>query len=43
MLQNGYAIRTVQELLRYSGVATTMIHTYALKVDGGPVDVIDLT
>jgi site-specific recombinase XerD len=45
--QNGYAIRIVQELLRYSDVATTMIRTYVLKVGGGavrsPVDAIDLT
>jgi len=37
VLQNGYDIRTVQELLGHSDVATTMIYTHVLKVGGGGV------
>jgi site-specific recombinase XerD len=32
LLQSGYDIRTVQELLGHSDVATTMIYTHVLKV-----------
>lgn len=34
VLQAGYDIRTVQELLGHSDVATTMIYTHVLKVGG---------
>ena len=37
LLQTGYDIRTVQELLGHSDVKTTMIYTHVLKVGGGGV------
>jgi integron integrase len=37
VLQSGYDIRTVQELLGHSDVKTTMIYTHVLKVGGGGV------
>jgi site-specific recombinase XerD len=37
LLQSGYDIRTVQELLRHPDVATTMIYTHVLKAGGGAV------
>lgn len=44
VLQDGYDIRTVQELLGHSDVSTTMIYTHVLKVGGGgvrsPLDVL---
>ena len=35
LLQDGYDIRTVQDLLGHADVATTMIYTHVLKMGGG--------
>ena len=37
LLQDGYDIRTVQDLLGHADVATTMIYTHVLKVGGDAV------
>ena len=37
LLQSGYDIRTVQELLGHSDVVTTMIYTQVLELGGGAV------
>ena len=37
LLLGGYDIRTVQELLGHSDVATTMVYTHVLKMGGGAV------
>ena len=34
LLQNGYYIRTVQELLGHSDVSTTMIYTHVMNKGG---------
>lgn len=46
VLQSGYDIRTVQELLGHADVKTTMIYTHVLKVGGGgvrsPIDLMTM-
>ena len=37
LLQDGYDIRTVQDLLGHADVATTMIYTHVLKMGDGAV------
>ena len=44
MLENGYDIRTVQELLGHKDIRTTMIYTHVMKKGGlgarSPLDVL---
>ena len=41
LLRSGYDIRTVQDLLGYSDVSTTMIYTHVLKAGGAGVRTAD--
>jgi integrase len=47
LLQSGYDIRTMQDLLGHADVATTRIYTHVLEVGGGavrsPVDAAELS